>query len=294
MSRVRIKTRRCSNFCPSIWNSTKVEFLLLKNVNIISGLEGITWKPWAWNKGDLLKMVDILGGHCLQWSLSVETKSWSRARQIWCWVTCWTSLFRWIGNSATVTKILHIKSVLVPETWHLAGRILWLMNKALKRKVNNVLMPVEIHRNEQLMHFTLISLSSKARHYYKKFVFRCEWCSKRSEINFEYHVALIFVCKCWAGCVPSAVLHLSCLQLMAIWELYGERSTNTLLLSFSHLLPCFCIASNTPMGFWVSDTQQSIFAPAGPEELHTCWAVCGAASLRPLVSGCLSWRVQEC
>jgi len=153
MSRVRIKTRRCSNFCPSSWNSTKVEFLLLKNVNIISGLEGITWKPWAWNKGDLLKMVDILGGHCLQWSLSVETKSWSRARQIWCWVTCWTSLFRWIGNSATVTKILHIKSVLVTDTWHLADGISWLMNTALKRKVNNVSMPVEIHRIEQLMYF---------------------------------------------------------------------------------------------------------------------------------------------
>lgn len=41
------------------------------------------------------------------------------------------------------------------------------MNKALKRKVNNISMPVEIHRNEWLMLFCIHLASSKAQHYYK-------------------------------------------------------------------------------------------------------------------------------
>lgn len=117
------------------------------------------------------------------------------------------------------------------------------MNKALKRKVNNISMPVEIHRDEWLMLFC-IHFIFKSTALLQKVVSRSEWHSKRAEINYKNCVALFFGCECWADCTQAAVLCLSCLHFIATWELCGEGSTNTVL--FFHTS---CFVSDLPPAF---------------------------------------------
>ena len=166
-------------------------------------------------------------------------------------------MFRWIGNSATIIKNvtywehsccwLQFSS----ETQYLADGILWLMNKALKRKVNNISMPVEIHRNEWLMFFCIHLAIFRNAALLQKFVSRSEWHSKRAEINYKYCVALIFGCECWADCTQAAILHLPCLHFIATCELRAEGSTNTVL--FFHT-SCFVSALlSTPL--WAAKHQ---------------------------------------
>lgn len=144
--------------------------------------------------------------------------------------------------------------------------MLWLMNKALKGKVNNLSMPVEIHGNEWLMLFCIHLAIFKSAALLQKFVSRSEWHSKRAEINYKYCVALIFGCECWAGCTQAAVLHLSSLhwQQLGRCVLYQQSSA-----FYSHLSLCLCPASSTPVGCEASNTQQSSFAPTVPENPHT-------------------------
>lgn len=115
------------------------------------------------------------------------------------------------------------------------------MNKALKRKVNNISMPVEIHRNDWLMLFCIHLAIFKSAALLQKFVSRSEWHSKRAEINYKYCMALIFGCECWADSTQAAILHLSCLYFLATWELHGEGSTQHSFVFFmplALLLPC--------------------------------------------------------
>lgn len=55
---------------------------------------------------------------------------------------------------------------------------------------------------------------------------------KRAAINWNYCMALGFLCACWADCTQAAILHLSCRQFIGTWELCGEGSTNTVCLVF--------------------------------------------------------------
>lgn len=150
------------------------------------------------------------------------------------------------------------------------------MNKALKRKVNNISMPVEIHRDEWLMLFC-IHLIFKSTALLQKVVSRSEWHSKRAEINYKNCVALFFGCECWADCTQAAVLCLSCLHFIATWELCGEGSTNTVL--FFHT-SCF-VSALPPAFLWAAKRWiQSSFAPAVPEKPHPPWGACGDLTLR--------------
>lgn len=126
------------------------------------------------------------------------------------------------------------------------------MNKALKGKVNNFSMPVEIHGNEWLMLFCIHLAIFKSAALLRKFVSRSEWHSKRAEINYKYCVAVIFGCKCWAGCTQAAVLHLSCLHFTATWEVCGEGSTNRVLRSFH--TSCF-VSALPPTLLWAAKHQ---------------------------------------
>lgn len=125
------------------------------------------------------------------------------------------------------------------------------MNKALKRKLNNISMPLEIHRNEWLMLFCIHLAIFKSAALLQKFVSRSEWHSKRAEINYKYCVALIFGCERWADCTQAAILHLSCLHFTATWELRGEGSTNTVL--FFHT-SCFVSVLPTTL-LWAAKIQ---------------------------------------
>lgn len=149
------------------------------------------------------------------------------------------------------------------------------MNKALKRKVNNISMPAEIHRDEWLMLFC-IHLIFKSTALLQKVVSRSEWHSKRAEINYKNCVALFFGWECWAGCTQAAVLCFSCLHSnlgVVWWRIYSHGFV------FSHLLLCFCPSSRIPVGSKASDSQQSSFAPAVPEKPHPPWGGCGALTL---------------
>lgn len=117
------------------------------------------------------------------------------------------------------------------------------MNKALKRKVNNISMPVETHRDEWLMLFC-IHLIFKSTALLQDVVSRSEWHSKWAEINYKNCVALFFGWECWADCTQAAILHPSCLHFIATWELCGEGSTNTVL--FFHTS---CFVSALPPAF---------------------------------------------
>lgn len=121
------------------------------------------------------------------------------------------------------------------------------MNKALKRKVNNISVPVEIHRDEWLMLFC-IHLIFKSTALFWKVVSRSEWHSKRAEINYKNCVALFFFgCECWADCTQAAILR----HFIATWELCGEGSTNIVL--FFHTS---CFVSALPSAFlWAAKHQ---------------------------------------
>lgn len=113
------------------------------------------------------------------------------------------------------------------------------MNKALKRKVNNISMPVEIHRNDWLMLFCIHLAIFKSAALLQKFVSRSEWHSKRAEINYKYCMALIFGCECWADSTQAAILHLSPLLSnlgVAWWGIYLTQFC--FLTPFALLLPC--------------------------------------------------------
>lgn len=101
------------------------------------------------------------------------------------------------------------------------------MNKALKRKVKNISMPVEIDRNEWLMLFCIHLAIFKSTALFQKSVSRSERYTKEQRLIGIAAWLWVFLCACWADCTQAAILHLSCRQFTGTWELCGEGSTNT-------------------------------------------------------------------
>lgn len=140
------------------------------------------------------------------------------------------------------------------------------MNKALKRKVNNISMPVETHRDEWLMLFC-IHLIFKSTALLQDVVSRSEWHSKWAEINYKNCVALFFwmgvLSRLHSSCNTSPLLSSLHSNLGVVWWRIYQHS-----FVFSHLLLCFCPSSSIPVGCKASHSQQTSFAPAVPKKPH--------------------------